>query len=365
VHTQNALEVDPTHLPTLHELYTNVEQLRPYLQDAQRISYAGILDWARSSDINHYYDGALRGYYRALQEHHIPTSVITPTDVESGGLSHLKVLVLPNAVELSDDAVTRIAEFVKGGGGLVMTYQSGLHSAGLTELAGITKRLSGAGQAADRFPPQTYYRITGEDAVWSSVAGKLLSFLGEFEEVSCAPDVVVAGSVLDFDYKRMSNKHICSTGYPGRAIGPMIATRQVGAGRVLYISGSLDAAAKRFGDAQSIDVLALAVRWAGNDGLPYVVDCPPSVEVVGHCNQRGSAFLLVNHTTNQSIADPMPDPIRYVVPIHDVGLRIKLGNRPPARIAALSGKPLAFEMQGEWLSVKIEKLAEFEGILVE
>ena len=365
VHTQNALEVDPTHMSKLCELYTNVEQLRPYLVDAQRISYAGILDWTRPADIGHYYDGALRGYYRALQEQHIPTSILTAEDLAAGVPGDLKVLVLPNAVQVSDAAAECIDAFVRSGGGLVMTYQSGLGSTRLSELAGLTLRCGGTGQAAGHLPVQTYYRITGGDPAWSRVAGRLLSFVGEYEEVACAPDVAVVADVLDFDYTRMSSRHALSTGWPGRALCPMIVTRQVGAGRVVYISGDLDAAAKRFGDADSLDVLGCAARWAGQEEPPYGVDCPPSVEIVGHRNPRGSAYLLLNHTTNPSLSEPIPDPIRYVVPIHAIGLRIKVGKQPPTRVTALSGQPLTCDVQGEWLSVKLEKLGEFEAIVVD
>ena len=375
LHTQNALEIDDSLLPTLTELYTDVEKLRPYLVDSRFLAYAAILDWADPRDFDSYFDDSLRGAYKALLEHHIPCDIVTAEDIESGALENYKVLVLPNARELSDPVIERIADYVRGGGSLVMTYQSGLHDENgnrrtetlLDDLAGLKRHFTGSGLAPDRFPPQVYYRITGHEEIWGNLEGRLLSFRGlndnisGYEEVECRDDDEIMGYILDFDYSRMHTEHIGMGAYPGRAINPMIVARQVGEGRVVYISGELCAAARRYGDPHSIDVLARSVRWAGRDELSIRSNCPPSVEIIPHVNQRGISIMLLNATTNQLSADP----VRYVVPISDVELHVKLDGAEPQSISSLTGQELTTEVKDGWLLVKLEKLAEYEAVMID
>ena len=206
----------------------------------------------------------------------------------------------------------------------------------------------------------TYYKIISREDVWSDVKDTLLSFQGSFLEVECQSDVEIVGRMLRMDPSRKSEKHIMQVCYPGDAAGPIITARKVGKGRVVYIAADLDAACRRYGDKNTIDCLTGAVLYAGKGAVPLKTNTPPSVEIVAHTSDKNTAVLLLNHTSNQYMADP----IRYIVPISDVTVEIQLAQKPK-KVSSLSGQNLKAEYKNGWLNVNMAKLTEYDGILVD
>ncbi len=66
------------------------------------------------------------GVYRMGMEEHLPITLITELDLHKEKLSQYKVLILPNAVCLSDQQLDTIRTFVMNGGGLVATCETSL-----------------------------------------------------------------------------------------------------------------------------------------------------------------------------------------------------------------------------------------------
>jgi hypothetical protein len=150
-------------------------------------------------------------------------------------------------------------------------------------------------------------------------------------------------------------------GYPGRPLARLIALREVGKGRVVYIAAHLDANLKEQpGDPMAMEVLQRAIRWAGRDGTPLKTNCPASVEVLVYSTARRMVILLLNQTTNQYINDP----IRYVVPVEDIEVAVKLGASAPKQISSLSDQNPKGKIANGWLTVGIGQLAEREAVMV-
>jgi hypothetical protein len=126
IHIQNEYMIDRTTLPTVRELYTAEQKMRPYLMNAEIVGQVALLDWADPRDVaihpdpaqvggarpGTYLDDSFRGYYRALLEHHIPTRILTVEDVEAGELAKFPVLVLANAECLSDRVHEELQAYV-------------------------------------------------------------------------------------------------------------------------------------------------------------------------------------------------------------------------------------------------------------
>jgi hypothetical protein len=362
VHTQNALEIDPTLQPALQRLYTDAEKVMPYLSDASILTHTAILDWADVNCQQRFFDDSLRGAYKAMLEGHVPTRIVTKEDVKTQDNKDYDVLLLANTTKLDRNIVNAIVDDVRSGQGLVLTYQSILADEKLAELAGIRHKASVV-RNPEEFPLHTYYRIDSDKLPWKELSGSLMSFSGAYEAITCQKGTTVIGHILDFDPSRMSEKHILHVCYPGPPKSPMLTVRQFGKGIVVYIAADLCAAARRYGDKNSLDVLNAAVRYAGQKDLPLKTNCPPCVEIVTHRKSNTLAVMLLNQTTNQYMADP----IRYVVPIHDVEIQIKTDGwfRKIKKFRTVSGQKVEFDISEGQLSLRLPKLSEYESILID
>jgi hypothetical protein len=366
-HLQTLFEVDQTGMPILTELFGCVERARPYLLEARIMPYAAILDWAGSADSENCFGDALKGAYLALIEHHVPFDIVTVEDVLDGRLEEFRVMVLPEALRLSRATMDRIAAFVQAGGGLVFTGRSGWWDETRTrhvpnpllELAGAEYMSTGSSIDPTRYP--VYYRMAEGASPWTDLAGRLLSFRGDYVVTRPTGGASVAACIEDVDYSRFHKEHMIEGAYPGAAIAPMILTRQVGGGRVVFIAASLAASARQIGDREAGQVLARAAVWAAGTEPPVRVDAPPSVEAITHVGPGKLAIFLINQSTNQVTPSSV---IRYVVPVSDVEVAVKTGSAP-SQVTAITGQAADWSYDHGWLHVRLDRLNEYEVLLVD
>jgi hypothetical protein len=380
-HTQNVFDPpnsDNSLLPVLSELFQCVKKVRPYLLNANILSYAALFNWAETKDVSNYFSESLRGYYRALIDYHIPVNIVNSDDILANVLYDYQVLVLPNAVNLSNQVIQKIQEYVEGGGGLVLTYQSGWcdekgekrERVGLAELAGIHEYFGTAASHRETNYP-IYYRVVSEELIWKGLKGRLLSF-GEtslsdrYVQIKAAKDAHVVAQILDLDYSRMHKEHWLKGAFPGKAVNPMIVTRKAVKGKVVYITGSLDSHSRRSGDPESIEVLVNAVLMASKGEPTIITNCPSSVHITTHIKQESVIIFLVNQTSNQLSLDPSTreEVIRYIVPINNVTIQIKLDRLQPKDVIALTGQHIEYDMKDSNLSIRFKELKEYEAILI-
>jgi hypothetical protein len=242
-----------------------------------------------------------------------------------------------------------------------MTFQTISGNGRLAELAGL-RRVASVRKVDGEFPLHTYYRVTRTNGAWSALAGVLRSFQGSYEAVEPLAGTRVPGNVLGFDLNRRSDKHILQVTWPGAPIAPLATERRVDQGKVVYIAPDLCAAARRYGDADSLAILAAAVRAASSNPLPIVVEnVPPSVEVTAHRGRRGLAVVLVNQTCNQYLADP----VRYIVPIQGARLTLDCGPKEVRSVRTVTGADCHWRQVDDRLHLTLPKLGDYEGILVE
>jgi hypothetical protein len=412
LHTQNTFDEAEVSRAVITELNDVMRALRPWMKNAtiagevallhgadprdvpvkswrkgvpawsERLDYMKPDDWSFLTPVGGakpgtYLDDSFRGFYKALRERHVPVRVIGPNEIREGALEEFPVLVLANAERIPADVERTIAERVSAGGGLVMTYRSGLRDAAgarrpspaLPGLAGaqrmlreVTNPVDAVWVPHDQHPPQTYYRVDAPDPEWAPVKGRLASFMGTYLEFEKAANARELASVIDYDYSRMHPEHAAIGWYPWQPIRPLMVGRDHGAGRALYLGAELDGAALRFGDPECLDVLTGAVRWAGRGARLLETELPPSVEITVWRDAAAGrdAVLLVNQTTNQHY----PDPVRYIVPVKETPVRLNVGSRRVAEVNALTGRKVTWRQEGPWLSMAAGELAAYEALLV-
>lgn len=243
---------------------------------------------------------AFRGSYRVLIEHHIPFTIIEDTDLPakqaSGELSRYDCLVLPNVAAMSDEEAAALDEYVAGGGGIVMTYESGLFNADANKRNGFAlQAMAGTRVEARREDMRSaYLRITSPDDLPDTELTKFImvdgSFLytdaGDGAESSLKlipPSRVGPPEVTYWDYE---------TDHPGRI------TRKHGAGKVIYFPWQVDALFFGLSLPEHSQLIASAVEEVSSGGRQVSGDIPPQVEVV-LAEQHGGGRTLV-HLINYS-----------------------------------------------------------------
>ena len=161
----------------------------------------------------------------------------------------------------------------------------------------------------------------------------------------------------------MHPHHTVMGWYPWNRIRPLVVGRKLGNGRAVYVAAELDGASLRFGDPQSLTVLACAVRWAGQGQAVLHTNVPPSVETTIHGSRDGKkrCVVLTNETTNQRY----PDPIRYIVPIRDVEVGLNVSGQRVERVDTVTGQAVQWSQTDGWLNVRVERLEAYEALLID
>lgn len=73
----------------------------------------------------YYYNEEFGGWLQTLADENLQYDVIIERDILAGSLKQYKVLLLPNTAALSDELIERIKSFVKEGGVVIASYETG------------------------------------------------------------------------------------------------------------------------------------------------------------------------------------------------------------------------------------------------
>jgi hypothetical protein len=238
---------------------------------------------------------AVSGSYRSLVEAHLPVSFVDERPASLERLEDAAVLVLADALSLSDAEVAAITEFVEAGGGLVVTGPAGTHTATgrvlpperqqLRDLLGVEFGEAGEytfpyleatgwlAETAGRWPIPHYGRV------------RALRPLADADVLATRTDPVLETSDGLFWH---NNKPA-----PGRrTVDPVILERRVGDGRVIVSAARLGNNRARLGNGVYRELLAALVeRAAGRPAPVRIVGEHPGTELV----LRRSGDDLVAH----------------------------------------------------------------------
>lgn len=228
-----------------------------------------------------YVDEVMR-YYRALWQEHLEVDVISP----EADLSRYRLVVAPLLRIVTPELAHRLQRYVEDGGGLVVTYHSGLTDAHdrvhLGGYPGPLRRLCGVWvEEFDVLPPGQSVRVRTTEA--------LMPWEGVYDaEVWC--------DVLHLEGARALATYVDEY-YRGT---PAVTEYRVGLGRVVYVGTALQPRGTR-------DLL----RWLTRSlGIAPVLDAPDGVEVLRRWPAaeglsepslgQGPILFILNHLTTSA-----------------------------------------------------------------
>ena len=309
-----------------------------------------------------------RGIEEALDQAHIPFDIISTRTLTPQTLARYHALVLPNAAWLSDGATGALGDYVKRGGGLVATYESGRFKSDgdrrddskLANLLGV--RFQGDPKPAigeQRGSVQAYAKKSLDHPVLASLREtELLPLSGMYCPVTTlAPAKTVLSRTAPFQtfpegwsYPKEKD--------PDDPI--LIVNQNPGAGRTAYFAPQIG---RSFWQSRFPDLATLicdTVKWAANTYPPMRVEGPPTL----HTSLRRSSGRFMVHCINLTGGERL---FSELVPLHDIRISIRCDNGMQVRRAwrASDGARLKIEKQGAYVTAQLDKLTDYDVVVFE
>ena len=384
-----AMDFDAAGAGDLAETFEHIRLIQQVQAGAEPIRYAALL---HSSETHRLYpdrfDDAFEGMYRLLFESHIPFEIVNEAGIQRGDLSGYQVLVTPDAVSLADETARAIRSSVAQGMGLMATHMTGLTDGrgqqraqpALTDICGCKLEDVVAYDAARGGMYDPVLNLPDVDgAIFQYASARqahplaqglsgLFNFQGGFVRCDPAEDTEVVADIHTMDQARLSARPFNRRGlFPGPPRWPLMLVREHGKGRVVTVTGQVEAEHRR-AHAPELDALMIrALRWAGGHPPLDALDCPRSMEIrlFHNAAQRVDQLILVNLTTNPLIGvGGGPAVVRYVTP--QKGLHIKLRtHKKVSGVRSQIGSEVKRKQVDDGVEIELPVLDLYDSLLVE
>jgi hypothetical protein len=309
-----------------------------------------------------------RGIEEALDQGHIPFDIISTRTLTPQILARYRTLVLPNAAWLADDVSDALTSYVKRGGGLVVTYESGRFDPNgrprtdpkLADLLGIRFQGDPIPVIGDqRGSVQVYAKKGPDHPVLAGLReADLLPLTGMFCPVtpqdrakvvlSRTAPFLVFPECWSYPKEKDPNDPI------------LIVNQNAGAGRTAYFATHIGRSfwQSRFPDMASL--IRDTVQWTANAEPPMRVEGPPTL----HTSLRRSAGRLMIHCINLTGGERL---FSELVPLHGIRLSLRCDDGTQIRRVwrASDGVELPIEKQGAYVTVTLNSLTDYDVVVLE
>ncbi len=343
--------------PAVYEVFGQVNRryrsLEPLLEGSKPVKEAAVLHsadsvWSKSPLKPHpkwnftpaYY--SMTGAHKALTELHTQMGILN-TEVCLDTLQDYRVLILSDQRILSDREAEKIREFVKNGGALLATHETGTRDTANGKLADFALadvfgvKLQGAGEVSN-----CYLRATPELKPYGAPVMDVEAG-GSYTKVT----LTTARKLLDLVPPYKGTKG----GPPdSRPEGPGVTLNTYGKGKVVYCATDL------FGgyyDKDTPNMRKLAA-WMLDRVYPasarriVMENAPVTVELF-YNERKGERFVhLVNYSGDKrELGTPQPQGFSAV---HGMRVRVKLDKKPSALTLIPDGKAVNFTFSDGWMT---------------
>lgn len=309
----------------------------------------------------------LQGFYAALVDARIPVDFVHENELTPQRLAPYRLLILPNFARMSDAQAQALNAYVKGGGSLLATYQTGLFTEtgirradfALGPLFGVVSAGDGNRAANASFAVHLQYirekgPITAgfDDTTWIAGPSSSLTVRAIAGEVPLA--------LID-PYPVYPPEAVYQRGPPGNR--PAVVTRQLGKARLAYFAGDVDATYWRLDNSDLGKLLVNTVRWLIQDDLPLAVDGEGLMEVAGWQTEPGYAIHLLNYNGPNAFRGHMRKP----VPLGPQQVRVMLSDAARVRSARLlrAGETINFRRNGPAIEIIVPRIELHEVVALE
>src|ERR1035441_3074665 len=371
--------VDTVLTDRLAKVLPEIAALRPYLDSAEDLPFAALC-YSRDSDLlsdslypgQHRYQSSFQGAYEALLVEHVPFDIYDGETVGLQQIAKYRVLILPDAVVMSDRQAGILAKYVEGGGNLVASARTSLlNSDGSPRNNFALADLFGA-DYENPLNYETSFVKPMENAICAGIDQRENIPIRRSQQVKILPraGTEIAARLMLPTTEGVSGR-VFSFGddvAPGEVTEyPAILTHKLGKGRVVYFASDVSGDYGNFGDPSLRKLLCNAISWANDGPLPIETDAPLAVEV--RCYRQDNRYLvhLMNYVTSQTRAwtDVGGPAAEETIPIRDITIRLSMQKSPSRVYLASSKHSVPFEYKNNIASMRVPELDVFEILVVE
>lgn len=345
------------------EVFALMRRAEPLVKDTVPVPYVSVVLTAESAETWRsrrvsWNKQMSESFGLAMLDGRISLDVCPNTEMSEEWLERQRVVALCGATAIRDDDARRLTEWVRRGGGLLATYDTGLcdENGALRKDGGALKDVLGVEMKGEPLQGlgDCYFRMSRSHPA-----------LGEFREGSrimgdgrLLPVEVRPGATLLADCWYMGGR---------KSRGPAIVANEFGRGRALYIAGSLEAhyATSRVRSLERI--LASVVQYlARNHPLPFDLEAPRGV--YGLLRRATTGDLVLWICANVGFKDAAAGRMRQeYMAVSNVEAKVRIpGGREVKAVHLLrAGARASFTMSGEYAVVTIPSVHIAEIVHVE
>ena len=315
-----------------------------------------------------------RGYYRALLEGHIPFDIISDKNLEYEKINKYKVLVFPNTACLSDLSVESIKEFVKDGGSIVGSFETGMHDekGKKREVPALAEVFGGQYLNIKRDNlKSSYSKIENNNDPMVAGIGDtdLLPNDGAIIYFSPNPDRQVALTLIP-PVQAHAGSTISIPEYSAISVTtehPTMLYGNYSSGRVVYFPNQMDLLFYRYGFRDLRKLLTNAVHYGLNGTHNLEVDAPNYVDISFMSKENCKIVHLINFPIDLSTNSGWRAPGQNIVAVNDIKVRVKpVDNEVIQQVKALNNPEiLPFVQKDGWIEVSLPTLDDHEIIVFE
>ena len=339
----------------VREVFDFMKRTEPVLNDSVPVPYVTMVPtWEsqqrwREKEKSWNWSTMSGGLGLALLDERISFDVNPSTEMSDEWLRGQKVIALSGASGVSEEEAKRLTAWIKAGGGLLATYDTGLYDengqlrqdgGALQEVLGV--KIKGIPLASQ---PECYYRVKQRHAALGEYkAGAIVEGDG-----AILPVEVTGGAKVIADCWNLGT---------GEVRGPAIVVNDYGRGRTVYVSGSLESNYLYDRVESNCRLLRSMVEYLGRgEPQPFKLQAPRGV--YGVLRQTTSGDLALWLLANVGFKDAAVGRMRQeFVPVANVEVSIRVPKGKQVKGARLmrADRSMPHRMEAGYATVSIPSL---------
>jgi len=356
--------VDQEAWDSVYKIFKESKLLDSYVTSRESMKYVAVFFSQKTSD---FYDqklqnpahlSELKGISKALLQSQTLFDVITEDNLDE--LDQYKVLVLPNTSYLAKDVKNIIKDFVRNGGGVVASYESGMYNeAGKRTPDDDLAELFGISYTDKQYPFigfDVYMKMSKFQNLCTNIQSEKLIPTGGVNLNVEATTAEVVAEVLSG-----SKVHY---GPLGDSVGSSVVLmkQKPEGGRVVYFALPIGNRYLEFGVLDHFKLINAAVRWAAKESATIQVKNAPHTLAVTAFTQIDMNRQVI-HLVN-SVRDEVNQPILELNECRGVQLCIKI-IKDPVRVIEAGKAELNWSLEGQELIIDIPDFDDCKVIVIE
>ncbi|MFA5859997.1 MAG: alpha-amylase family protein [Elusimicrobiota bacterium] len=297
------------------------------------------------------------GLYAILARNHVPFDVIDEKTLENTDPKY-KLVVFPNVACMSKKMVDGVKKFVFSGGNIMSSFETSLYDEKGKKLENLQlSDVMGVENVSTPFGPLNWDFIYAADPGHYSVKGLvkrnyIVSTIHGLN-ITARKNAVVPIKYFDPLVGRYA-------GSPKKSEKPFLIENKYGNGRSIFFAGTIGHAVARFNFPDFYRIAGNALKPLAGVGVK-LTNAPSSIEITARKNKEsGDVYAYFVNLTSES-----KRPIEQIVPVHDVGVELKIDKKVKNVTALWASKKIKFTQKGSTVKFVLPKIEEYEVVKLE